>query len=381
MSFCFCLSLSLGGLFFTILQHLTRAGWSVVVRRVAENVAGVLPVLAVLSLPIVVAVAAGWPDSIKDVYEWRGFDPAAHVAEATPAATAHHLLLKKQAFLNPTFFTIRIAGYFIIWWWLVGFFRGNSIRQDETGDPGLTSAMQSRSALSMVLFALTTTFAAVDFLMTLDPLWFSTIFGVYFFSGGNVGFFSLLALTMCLLHRAGRAQKALSIEHFHDVGKLMFAFIVFWAYIGFSQYMLIWYANLPEETGWYLIRQEGSWKLMSLFLLLGHFVAPFLALVSRWPKRDPSTLIAAAAWMLLMHWFDMFWLVFPHAEQSVVSADPRLDTIHAAALVWTDGLQCVTCLLGVGGIFVWKMARNMASASLIPTRDPRLHESLAFENI
>ena len=381
VAFCFFLSIALGGLFFILLQHLTRAGWSVLIRRVAENLAGVLPTLAVLALPIVLCVAIGWPEAIKQVYSWRAFDSHVHPPAGTFAATAHHLLEHKSGYLNPVFFVIRIVGYFAIWIWLVRFFRGNSIRQDETGDPQLTSAMQTRSAPGMLLFALTLTFCAVDLLMTLDPFWFSTIFGVYFFSGSNVAVYASLAIIMTLLQRAGRLQHSLTTEHYHDVGKLMFAFVIFWAYIGFSQYMLIWYANLPEETGWYRLRQQDGWQYLSLFLLFGHFVAPFLALLSRWPKRDASTLVAAAVWMLIMHWFDMFWLVMPHAAEVIMPEDPRFHTLQNAALSIWDYLQCAACTLGIGGIFVWSLVRNMAEASLVPTRDPRLPESLAFENM
>jgi hypothetical protein len=151
VAFCFFLSIALGGLFFTLLQHLTRAGWSVLVRRVAENLAGVLPTLAVLALPIVLCVATGWPEDIKQVYSWRAFDPHAHPQKGTFEYTAHHLLEHKRGYLNPTFFVIRIVGYFAIWVWLVRFFRGNSIRQDETGEAELTSAMQTRSAPGMLL--------------------------------------------------------------------------------------------------------------------------------------------------------------------------------------------------------------------------------------
>ncbi len=372
-AFVFCLSLALGGLFFTLLQHLTRAGWSVVVRRIAENLAGVLPVLAVLSLPIVVPVVLGWPNSIKDVYPWRDLE-AIH-------QNHDHILEHKQPYLNPTFFAIRMFGYFAIWWWLSSYFRNNSLRQDETGDASLTSAMQTRSAPGMLLFALTLTFCAIDLLMTLNPYWFSTIFGVYYFAGANVGFYAMLAVVMVFLQRAGRGQHAYSIEHFHDVGKLMFAFTIFWAYIGFSQYMLIWYANLPEETTFYVVRQEGNWKYFSLFLLFGHFAAPFLALISRWPKRDPNTLIAGAAWMLIIHYCDMFWLVFPHEEGAKMVGPPEQHALIASTVAWLDIAQCAACLLGVGGVFLWAFARNMAQGSIVPMRDPRLSESLAFENI
>ncbi|MHC4108963.1 MAG: quinol:cytochrome C oxidoreductase, partial [Planctomycetota bacterium] len=291
-AFCFVMSLSLGALFFTLLHHLTRAGWSVVLRRIAEAIAGNLMWIWVLFIPIAIGMLTG------HLYEW--------------AADPDHLLPPKAGFLNPTFWLIRSGIYFAVWFVIARYFFRTSVAQDESGDPHLTSRMQTMSAGAMVLYAFTQTFAAIDWMMTLESEWFSTMFGVYFFAASTCGFFALLIISMSLLQRWNRVTEEITTEHYHDAGKLLFAFgIVFWAYIGYSQYMLIWYANLPEETAWFIPRQLGGWAAVSLFLLFGHFLGPFLFLISRIPKRRHGVLLFAAGWMLLVHFIDVYWLVMP----------------------------------------------------------------------
>ncbi len=352
VNFCYFLSLALGALFFVMLQHLTRSGWSVVVRRLAEGIGGTLPLLAVLCVPVLVGM--------HELYPWTHAE----------AVAQDPLLQGKKAYLNASFFVGRMIVYFGVWAGLAQFFFRTSLRQDATGEVGLTRRMQQVSAPAMVFFAITVTFAAFDLLMSLDPRWYSTIFGVYYFSGSVVAFFALLAVVAWVVQAAGRLRHAITAEHYHDLGKLVFAFVVFWAYIAFSQYLLIWYANVPEETEWYLRRQTGDWKWISLLLLFGHFVVPFVALVSRYPKRRPNLLIPVAVWVLLMHWVDLYWLVMPGAEiPGVASAGLPL------------GLMDATCFGGVGGMFVALAVYRLRNCSLLPERDPRLVESLAFENV
>ncbi len=362
MNLAFFTSIALGALFFVNLQHLTRAGWSVVVRRTAENITTSFVILALASIPLVVALLLDWKVA-HQVYPWTDRELVA----------ADPLLIGKAGYLNVPFFVIRLAVYFALWIGLSHFFRSLSIEQDATGDPGLTSRMQALSAPAMLVFALTTTFFAFDVLMSLDPHWFSTIFGVYFFSGGNLGAFAAMILSLAVLQRSRRVMRSVQIDHYHDLGKLLFAFVVFWAYIGYSQYMLIWYANLPEETGWYVIRQQQPWLWLSLFLLFGHFMLPFAYLIWRSSKRRKSALIFGAAWVLVVHWFDAMWLTLPHHAG------------HGGALQAyrpgpVDMAQAAALLLGMGGLTIWWVAGRMAQASLVPTRDPRMAESLAFEN-
>ncbi len=359
----FFTSLGLGALFFVIIQHLTRAGWSVVVRRTAENVAGALPVMGLLAIPVVLSVLTGVPQAVHHVYHWTDAEHVSH----------DPFLVGKSGYLNGPFFLVRMAVYFGLWTLMIGFFRGLSVRQDESGDPELTSRMQARSAPAIILFALSVTFFAFDLLMSLNAHWYSTIFGVYYFAGSAMAFFALLAILMHTLQQAGYGRQTFSHEHFHDVGKLAFAFVVFWTYIAFSQYMLIWYGNIPEETGWFRTRQQGPWLYVSLALLFGHFVLPFLLMISRVPKRRPAVLAALCGWLLLMHWLDMFYLVLPH---DAVTAGET----YAAPIRTMDLVQCAVSFVGVGGVFAWAVLSRMRSAALAPLRDPRLHESLEFVN-
>ncbi len=353
VAYAFVLSLSLGGLFFVMLHHVTRAGWSVVVRRLAEFVAATMPMMVVLFLPLLVPLLTG----MKGVYPWLD------------AAAVQHdeALHAKQLYLNVPFFLVRWAIYFVIWIWLARYFLTRSLEQDANGDVRLTLRMQVVSGPGMVLFGFTLTFAAIDLLMSLSPHWFSTIFGVYYFAGSTIGILAVLTLLVAMLQRTGHLTEAVNAEHYHDLGKLIFAFTVFWAYIAYSQYMLIWYANIPEETFWYARRQAGPWATLSILaLLFGHFVVPFLALLSRWPKRHKALLAVASVWMLLVHWFDLYWLAVPGATQP------------AGGLPL--GLRDAACLVGVGGLFVAALARQFGHRSLIARGDPRLPESLAFEN-
>ncbi len=346
LNYAFTLSLALGALFFVILQHLTRAGWSVVLRRLAEGLAATLPVLALLFVPILLG--------LHHLYHWSHAEVAAH----------DPLLQKKAAYLNVPFFVLRWAVYLAAWSLLARFFLRRSTAQDASGDPAETHAMQRRAAPAMLAFGVTVTFAAFDLLMSLDAHWYSTIFGVYFFAGCLVGFIALLIVVAFVLQRAGLLTHAITREHYHDLGKLLFAFVVFWAYIAFSQYMLIAYANLPEETGWFLRRQSGGWGWVGLLLVFGHFLLPFLALLSRTPKRRKRLLVPVAVWVLAMHWVDLFFLVAP--ERS-----PDRFALFAADLA---------LLVGFAGAMTAVFARTFKDRSLLAEGDPRLAESLTFEN-
>jgi hypothetical protein len=345
VSWVFFLSLALGALFFVMLQHLTRSGWSVVVRRIAEIAASTLLPLAILAIPLVVG--------LRELYPWAGGAHGAHAAA----------IEAKRAYLNVPFFLARAAVYFAAWIFLAWRFGSRSRAQDTSGDPRLTVGLERLAAPGTILFALTVSFFAFDWLMSLNPLWSSTIFGVYFFAGAVVGFFALLPLLVSLLQGRGYLRHAVSMEHYHDMGKLVFAFVVFWAYIAFSQYMLMWYANLPEETVWYRTRQQGGWVYVSVLLLIGHFLLPFVALLSRFPKRRPGMLIPMAAWILLMHLADIYWLVKPGRTPG------------------TPGLLDALCFVAIGGLVFAAAAARLKTLPLVPLKDPRLDESLRFENV
>lgn len=352
-AYLYFLTIALGGLFFVILHHLCRAGWSVVVRRLAEHIAWTMPLFAVLFLPIAI--------SYGDIFYWAN-------APADDAILAH-----KAAYFEPAFFFARAVFYLVTWILLARFYNRLSKAQDETGGIEATRKMQTWSAISMVLFGVTINFASFDWIMSLDPHWFSTIFGVYFFSGSFVAALATMILIVLQLQRSGQLQNVVTFEHFHDLGKLLFAFTVFWAYIGFSQFMLIWYGNLPEETAWFDHRwgPEG-WQMVSIVLAAGHFALPFLFLLFSDHKRRRWSLTFASVWMLAFHAIDIYWLVMPNL------ALMDHDTFHD----FHPSLINVACFLGVGGLFMAVLAWRMKEpAPLVPIKDPRLAESLAFENI
>lgn len=355
-AYCWALSLALGALFFVLIQHVTRAGWSVVLRRVAESLAATLPILLVLALPILLLH--------ESLYEWAGAGARA-AQETAEAADAHaHGGGFKAFYLQWPFFVGRLIACFAIWTFLAWFFLGRSTRQDRTGDPRLTRSMEILAAPGLLLFALTVTVAAADLIMSLEPHWYSTIFGVYFFAGAAVGFFALFALLWLGLQRSGRLVHAVTVEHYHDIGKWLFAFTMFWAYIAFSQYMLIWYANIPEETIWFLHRQTGGWALAGLGLIFGHFLLPFCGLLSRHMKRNRRALGFWAAWLLAFHYLDLYWMILPRVNPQ----GPAPDLVDAGALAGMAALLLASAAL---------MAKGRA---LAPVKDPRLNESLLFEN-
>ena len=345
-SFVFWLTIALGGLFFTMLHHLVGARWSTVLRRLAESIMGVLPVMAVLFLPLLLG--------LHELYRWSDAETVA----------ADHLLAAKQPFLNTTFFIIRAAGYFVVWIVLARLLFGLSLRQDAKPDHAQTRRARIISAPGMILFALTITFAAFDWLMSLDAHWYSTIFGVYVFAGGFLAALAFLTLLVMWLRAGGALREVVTVEHYHDLGKLMFAFVVFWAYMAFSQYFLIWYGNIPEETVWYLHRWEGSWRAVSLLLVFGHFALPFFLLFPQGTKRNPVILTLMALWLLLMHLVDLHWLVLPSLHH------------HGIHLSWMDA----AAWLGIGGVFVALLWRRLTRHPLVPVGDPALPDSINFIN-
>jgi hypothetical protein len=353
-AFAVVLAMNLGAVYWVTMQNLVNAHWSIVLRRLGEIFAMNAPLVFVLSLPIVLPTVMG--NGI--VYDW-----ADHAK-----AEADHLLHHKHAYLNPTFFAIRMIVYFGFWTLLARYFYKSSLRQDETAKADIGPTMQKVAGPAMIAFGITLTFAAVDFLMSVDAHWFSTIFGVYFFASAVLCIHATLSLFTMWLQSKGRLKKSVTVEHYHDLGKMLFAFTVFWAYVGFSQFMLIWYANLPEETYWFKERFAGGytsgWGLWATTLLVFHFVVPFFFLLSRHIKRNKTTLAIGALWMIAVVYLDMYWLVMP-----AIDATPNL------------GLMDLLLLVGLVSALVAGVAYRAQRVNLIPTKDPRLARSLAFENI
>jgi hypothetical protein len=334
-----------GCFFWIIVHHVVDAEWSVVVRRQLENLSLLLAVMALFFIPILIFR--------HNLYEWMNIP-----------AGKDHLLDSKRAYLNWNFFLIRAVFYFVFFIGASLLFRRFSIAQDRDGNPGHTMRMRRLGFITLPLFALSLTFGAYDWLLGLDYKWFSTMWGVYIFAGAAGSSMSLLVLVITALRRAGYLRDVINLEHYHTMGKWMFAFTVFWAYIGFSQYMLIWYANMPEETEYFIRRNTESWNALSLFLVIGRFFIPFVILLVRSPKKRPGQLCIIAGWLILMQMVDLYIVVLP--------------ALHGAGVhisIW-DFMP----LLGIGGtlgfIFLWLVRRS----STFPNRDPRLLESLHLVN-
>lgn len=345
-AFVFWTTIALGGLFFTMLHHLTGATWSVVLRRFSEAIMVILPVLAILFLPII--------PGMHDLYHWTHEE----------AVAADHILQQKEPYLNIPFFLIRAVFYFGVWFLLARTLKKYSTQQDNAPEPSLTDKMRRFSAPGMLLFAVTLTYAAFDWLMSLNPHWYSTIFGVYIFSGSLLSVLAFILLAALYLRGKDVLQSVITLEHYHDLGKLLFGFTVFWAYIAFSQYMLIWYGNIPEETEFFLQRWEGSWKYVSMVIVFFHFALPFLILVTRAAKRNLALMKVMGFWFLIIHYVDIHWIVMP--------------TLHTEgfSLSWID----FTTLIGIGGLFVWYFWKQFAQQATVPINDPKLQSSIQFTN-
>ena len=347
VSLLFFLSLTLGGLFFVLIQYAAQGEWGIVLRRIGETIFATIPVMAALFLPVLFG--------LHDLYLWT-----------VPGAADHDALLRwKAPYLNVPFFLVRAALYFGIWSFIALLYYRGSRGQDATGDPRVSARLRRLAGPALIVLALTQTFASFDWIMSLTPHWYSTMFGVYFFAGSFVGFIALLSVVVVAMRQAELLNTIISAEHLHDIGKLLFAFTAFWAYIAFSQFFLMWYANLPEETVWFKARMEGSWMQASLFLMAGHFVAPFFYLMGRTVKRKGATLAAGGAWMLAMHFVDLYWQIMP--------------TLHPEGI--RPSVLDVAALVTVGGCFVAAASWLLRRQALVPLRDPRLAESLAFENV
>jgi hypothetical protein len=391
-AYCFFLAITLGSLAYVMIHHLTRAGWSVTIRRLAEGLSLNVILLAIMILPLLAAV--------HDLYHW--FDPEIRQLDEG--------LREKEGYLNPTFFYIRLAAYFVVWIFLAVFLAAQSRKQDRTGAVGASKLMEWVSAPGMFLFAFSLTGFVFDWIMSLNAHWFSTIFGVYFFAGCMLSMFSTIVLLSLLLKKRGLIGDAINTEHYHDLGKWMFAFTFFWGYVAFSQYMLIWYANLPEETQFFIPRQIGIWASLSLVLLIVHLVIPFPGLMSRHVKRREGVLAFWAVWSLCACAYDVWWLVVPNEWIGKVPAEVgnphmplanalpllsngttdmyTLSEKHAAfaatlnyPLTATSVLVTALCLVGFGGLYLFSTMLALRSRPLVPLKDPRLPESLAFENM
>ena len=344
-AFAFFFTLCAGCFFWTIVHYATDAEWSVVVRRQLENIAVLFGVLALFFVPILLLR--------RHLYAWMVIPPGHEAA-----------LDSKRAYLNFNFFLVRaivFLGFFIVASQLL---RRFSVRQDKDGNPQFTIWLRRVSFASLPLFALCLTFGAYDWMVSLNYRWFSTMFGVYIFAGAAGSSMALLVLVITALRQAGYLKDVVTVEHYHIMGKWMLAFCIFWAYIGFGQYMLIWYANMPEETQFFLTRNTQSWWALSMLLVIGRFFVPFAILLLRSIKKRPHQLSILAAWMLLMQMLDVYLIVLPALHGTGV---------HVS--IWD-----LLSLIAIGATLAFTYLRLVSRSSLFPVRDPRLIESLATVN-
>ncbi|MEM9082939.1 MAG: hypothetical protein AAGB34_05020 [Planctomycetota bacterium] len=360
--FLLAIGFPLGALVLTMILHATGAGWAGSIRRQLENMMSLIWVgfgffILVVLLQIVYNTFQFGETGKYAPYLWNWMNPVYVEGDA--------LIDGKRPFLNEIRFGVFHIVYALIWVVLISALIGYSKAQDRDGDPKHTVKASRLSCIGLPLFAFSVAFASYDWIMALDFHWFSTMFGVYFFCGCIVSAIALTLITMLVLRGTGKVAGAFTDEHLHDLSKLMFAFIVFWGYITFSQYFLIWYANIPEETMFFASRKDAgtTWHILSWAIPIGHFIVPFLLILPRPARRNPAIMLFVAAWMIVFHILDWYWLVRPEVHNST--------SFHPLDVA------------GIGGpmlLFLGLYMQKVASGPLIPLRDPRTNETLAHKN-
>lgn len=358
-AYVYWLGIALAGMVFLMANESAGAKWYVVVRRLLESQPAAVLALAVLFVPVALGMRQLFPWVDPTTASHAPLQPWAHGEQKL----AIHLWEHRHPWMNVPFFLFRAVLYFVIWIGIATLLRRWSLGQDGSGDPALTLKRRRLSAGGLPFVALAITFAAFDWQMSLSAFLFSTIFGVYWFAGSFVSAVAVLILAVAAASRVEPLKSALNPNHVHALGKYLLAFTAFWAYIAFSQYLLIWISNLPEEVPWYLVRSETGWKGVGIFLALAQFVIPFVFLLSRDAKRRMGPLVFWSAWILVAHYVDVYWVVMPQASPG----GPRPS--------WMD----LTALLGVGGIALAFAVSRMQGHPLVPVRDPHLPESLRYE--
>lgn len=375
----FIITIALGGCFWTFLHNLSNSGWGTSVRRMMENLGFVFPFLFLFCIPFL------FPGVQKYLWEWMTSyrDIVGNATDASDALMRdsdphNHLLAAKTFYLNPTFWYGRFIFYFVGLGFFIFLVRKFSIAQDTDPNPGTANLFAARkhSSWSMIIFGVTLTFLSIDWVMALDFSWFSTMFGVYVFAGAALSAMAVLILTGIALQKMGYLKHVVTEEHYHIMGKLCFAFTVFWAYVAFSQFFLIWYANITEETRYFLLRNTGNWNLLSIALIVLHFGLPFLALLRSDVKKNTKFMTIFCFYILVMHSLDVYHMVIPERGPSVglvVDHHPQL----WLSFSWLgDLLALVIAICG----FTFFYLRNLTSAALYPNRDPRILESANLYN-
>jgi hypothetical protein len=342
VAFVFVLGIALGSLAISMLHHMSGGAWGLVIRRILEASARTLPIVALFAVPLLFGLG--------HLYPW-----------ADPARVAGDEILRHRArYMNPTFFTVRLAICLLLWTVLAQALSRLSKKQDDSPAPGLERRMQLVAAPGLAVYCLLVTIASIDLLMSLDPHWYSAIYGVYVVGGQAISGLAFTLLVSLFLVRVGPMRGVLQPRHVHDHGNLLLAFTMLWAYFALSQFLIIWSGNLPEEIGFFHDRLRGGWGAISLFLALFHFAVPFVFLLSRDFKRDIGKLAGAAGLLLFMRWVDLFWLVSPVFHPGRLS-------VH-----WLD----LTTPIALFGLWLAVFARELGTRSLLPANDPNLAVAL-----
>lgn len=346
-AYMFVLGLTLGSLALLMLQYLTGGAWGMVIRRVLEAATRTLPLVALLFIPVLAGMST--------LYEWSHADVVAH----------DEVLQKKAAYLNVPFFIGRAVFYFIVWWVFMAALNRLSARQDSEDQPGLRDRMRNLSAPGVLVYCLTVTFAVIDWVMSLEPHWWSTIIGFLFIAGQALAAMSFALAVLFLLADRPPLAGVITKRHLHDLGKLLFAFVMFFAYLSFSQFLIIWSGNLIEEIPWYLKRLQGGWGWVALSIVFLHFALPFALLLSRDIKLATRRLLPIAVLLILMRLVDLFWWVVPafqHDVKHIAFSGHWLDLAAPVALI---------------GLWMAAFFRELGKRPLLPVHDPELEEALA----
>jgi hypothetical protein len=348
--FVFFAGLSLGCLAIVMLQRLTGGAWGIPIRRILESGTRTLPLVALLFLPIAFGV--------RRLYPW-----------ARPEEVAKDALLQaKEAYLNVPFFLARAAFYFAVWILFAWLLNRWSLEQDHAGTPALTRRLQMLSAAGLVAYGLTMTFASIDWVMSLEPHWFSTMYGVMTIAGQALNALAFVTAALILMSAQKPFAGYVKTSHYHDLGKLLLAFVMFWCYVAFAQYLIIWAGNLPEEIPWYLRRLSGGWGWIGAALVLFHFALPFLLLLPEGANRNSRILAGVAALVVLMRFVDVYWLVRPVFTQATGAAASTRFQVH-----WLD----LAAPIGIGGVWLAFFLWQLEERPLLPSKDPEFLEALA----
>jgi hypothetical protein len=344
LAYIFWLAIPLGCFAILMLQHMSGGVWGLVTRRVLEGATRTFPLLALLFLPVLLGM--------KTIFPWASPERLA----GDPAL--QHAVEEKHLYLNTEFFIIRAVFYFAVWILIALALNRWSAEQDRTGERNLTRRLQGLSGPGLVLYGLTVTFASIDWTMSLDPRWFSTIYGLLVMGGQGLAGMAFVIAVMVLLAGRKPMNEVLRPEHLHDLGKLMLAFLMIWAYFSFSQFLIIWAGNLPEEIPWYVNRLQSSWRYIGILLIVAHFALPFVLLLSKDLKRNSRALSTVAIGVIVMRFVDLIWMTGPELHNGTFN------------LGWMDLIMP----LGIGGIWLWFFFTQLKARPLLPIRDPDIED-------